>query len=168
MAQHGRNRPRRRVSRAPFMSTSSDKNRLFEAIVEEERSKRARWRLISTPSGHPDHAVGVRRRLYRDDLPAGRRLGDRTVMAMRRADARGRRAIRNACWKRPLAARGISEVMSRLARCDRHCQLPPRNHADVPGLAVSPLHLPGRPAAIRRAHQGGDHSANGCFLAGIR
>ncbi len=118
------------VSKGTLYVYFADKNRLFEAIVEE-RSARARPGHVQfRPRARcRDHAAGIRQGLYRTAVPAGRRLRHPHRDGDRRADA-GRRPplLRKRAGKNHPPPRRLSAGACRAGRsCDR--RLPTRGVA---------------------------------------
>ena len=86
------------VSKGTLYVYFADKNRLFEAIVEEEMLDQAEGGFqFRSRTRRRHHASAVRPGLYRVAVPAGRRLGDPHRDGDRRADAGGRPPLLRAC-----------------------------------------------------------------------
>ena len=82
------------VSKGTLYVYFADKNRLFEAIVEQETLDQQKIAFNFDPERDvATDAAGVRPGLYRIAVPAGRRIGDPHRDGDRRADAGGRPAL---------------------------------------------------------------------------
>ena len=145
------------VSKGTLYVYFADKNRLFEAIVEEESLEQGKTAFNFDPARDVETTLREFGRAYIQLLcrPGGG-SAIRTVMAIaERMPEVGRRFYEN------VLARTINRLAAYLeARCTarrpRDRRLPARGlaiHADVPGVAVSAVHLPGRARALARAHR---------------
>ena len=94
------------VSKGTLYVYFADKNRLFEAIVEEEALEQGKIAFNFDPAARRrDHAAGIRPGLYRIALPAGRRIVDPHRDGDRRADAGCRPPLSTrTCWRKPSTA----------------------------------------------------------------
>ena len=161
------------VSKGTLYVYFADKSRLFEAIVEEEALGYGQVEFNFDPA----RDVPTTLREFGDTYIAllcrpGGGSAIRTVMAIaeRMPDVGRRyyeRVLENTINR--LAAYLDARVnVGELA----HRRLPPRGlaiHADVPGLAVPALHLPGRPASLARARPRSSSTARrGCSWRRIR
>ena len=160
------------VSKGTLYVYFADKNRLFEAIVEEEELEQGKIAFNFDPARDVETTLrGVRPRLYPDPVPAQRRLGGPHRDGDRRADAHvGRRYDEQGAGKRPSAASPtISSVMQPGDLAIDDCQLAASQFMpDVPGFAVPAVRVPGAPApSAERAGEVVD-SATRIFLAAYR
>ena len=159
------------VSKGTLYVYFADKNRLFEAIVEEEMLEQGKLSpSISNPSATSPPRCGSSARPISQLLcrPGGG-SAIRTVMAIaERMPDVGRRYYEHVLEKT------INRLAAYLERacggedCDR--RLPSCGiaiHADVPGVAVSAVHFSGRPAAVGRAHRAGSRKRDADVSRGV-
>ena len=161
------------VSKGTLYVYFADKNRLFEAIVEEEMLDQGKVAFNFDPERDVTTTLTEFGQAYIQLLcrPGGG-SATRTVMAIaERMPEVGRRFYNN------VIANTIARLAAYLearARCGRSCdrRLPAGGnavHADVPGLAVHAVYLPGRarsppPSASRKWSK----ARRGCFWRAIR
>ena len=145
------------VSKGTLYVYFADKNRLFEAIVEEEMLEQGKVAFNFDPARDVTTTLREFGQAYIEMLcrPGGG-SAIRTVMAIaERMPEVGRRYYEDVLEKtiNRLAAYLEAHVQGRRA-CDR--RLSARGvaiHADVPGLAVPAVHFPGGAAALGGAHR---------------
>ena len=148
------------VSKGTLYVYFADKNRLFEAIVEEETLEQGKLAFNFDPARDVPTTLREFGQAYIQLLcrPGGG-SAIRTVMAIaERMPEVGRRYYEQVLEKTIERLAAYLEAHVKTGRsCDR--RLPARGiaiHADVPGVAVSAVYFSGRAAAV-----GGAHDASG-------
>jgi len=159
------------VSKGTLYVYFADKSRLFEAIVEEEALEKGQVAF----NFDPERDIPTTLRDFGDAYIAmicrpGGGSAIRTVMAIaERMPDVGRRYYERVLEKNHQPACRLSRGACE-ARRARDRRLPARGvaiHADVPGVAVSAVHLPGRAAAVSRTHQTGDRQRDADVSRGV-
>ncbi len=152
------------VSKGTLYVYFADKNRLFEAIVEEETLEQGKVAFNFDPERDVTTTLMEFGQAYIQMLcrPGGG-SATRTVMAIaERMPEVGRRFYNNVVAITIARLAALSRGARRLGRsCDR--RLPAGGdavHADVPGLAVYAVYFSGGARAFGRAHRAGGGKRN--------
>ena len=159
------------VSKGTLYVYFADKNRLFEAIVEDEALEQGKVAFNFDPDRDAETTLREFGQAYIELLcrPGGG-SAIRTVMAIaERMPDVGRRYYANVLEKTINRLADYLEAhVAAWRSCDR--RLPARGvavHADVPGLAVPAVHFPGRACAIGRAHRRGGRQRDADVSGGV-
>ena len=159
------------VSKGTLYVYFADKNRLFEAIVEEESLEQGKVAFNFDPERDVTTTLMDFGQAYIQLLcrPGGG-SAIRTVMAIaERMPEVGRRFYDNVVALTISQARRLSRGACAVRR-SRDRRLPARGdavHADVPGLAVHAVHVPGRARAFGRAHRRGGRQRDADVSGGV-
>ena len=156
------------VSKGTLYVYFADKSRLFEAMVEDECSQKAKIAFDLIPGAMSKPRCGSSAGPNPVDVPARRRIGDPYRDGDCRTDAGGRPPLLwNVLGNRSTASPTIFRRCGEGSAIDDCRAGRVAIHADVPGDAVPAVRFPGRAGALGGAIAAWSKARRGCFCRRI-